>query len=495
MNSVIRQFQVDATMTGTESESLALQQLLSRISHDQIIPVIETVLQRHASEQNHCYFERLMLDIGEVDFERLDKDLALKVGECLERLLQVRMAASSAGLFKDADAAESPQQQSLAGVAEQAWLFFLANGRLPWSFSLDAGQSLEAVVLAGWRQSSAGVQAKTATPLGFNAAAIELLQSPAARLRLFSQFSGFFCETLLARLSPKAKDLLQEVKRKLAELSASDKEKANFVGQLIESLFEMLAAQKTLMADEIVWKCWNQIETTLPEADSRLWRAWLASHWPAAADRLPGKQAGGESMTKQDRDSFAHDRRSSVIHQRLTAAADDELREGIFVGNAGLALLHPFLPQLFQALGIAESQVLRQPARALLLLHYLATGQSAAPEYELLLPKLLCNIPLNEPLAPLPELSMDDQQEADALLAAVIRHWSALGDTAIDSLRGTFLLRPGKVTRRQDGDWLVQVESRSFDVLLNQLPWGISMFQLPWMQHLCWVEWRYESEC
>ena len=312
---------------------------------------------------------------------------------------------------------------------------------------------------------------------------------------MFSQFSGFFCETLLARLSPKAKDLLLEVKGKLAEFSASDTEKADFAGRLIETLFEALAAQKTLMADEIVWKCWNRIKTALPESSSRLWRAWLASHWPAAADRLPDMEAGLDQMAKQGKDTFDHDRRCSVIHRRLSAAADDELREGIFVGNAGLALLHPFLPQLFQALGIAESQVLLQPTRALPLLHYLATGQSAAPEYQLLLPKLLCNIPLNEPVAALSELSMDDQQEADALLTAVIRYWTALGDTAIDSLRGTFLLRPGKVTRRQDGDWLLQVESRSFDVLLNQLPWGISMFQLPWMQHLCWVEWRHESEC
>ena len=72
----------------------------------------------------------------------------------------------------------------------------------------------------------------------------------------------------------------------------------------------------------------------------------------------------------------------------------------------------------------------------------------------------------------------------------MIQHWTALRSTSPDALRGTFLARPGKLSRRPDGDWLLQVEPLSYDILLDQLPWGISMIQLPWMPQMLRVEWN-----
>jgi hypothetical protein len=73
----------------------------------------------------------------------------------------------------------------------------------------------------------------------------------------------------------------------------------------------------------------------------------------------------------------------------------------------------------------------------------------------------------------------------------VIGHWDAVGDTSVGGLRGTFLVRPGKFFQRGNGDDVLQVEPRSFDILLDRLPWGIGMIQLPWMQKILWVEWRF----
>src|SRR5262249_58799142 len=112
------------------------------------------------------------------------------------------------------------------------------------------------------------------------------------------------------------------------------------------------------------------------------------------------------------------------------AIARIDLAEGVFIRCAGLVLLHPFLPRLFAALGITAEDRMLQPERAMCLLHFLATGQRAAPEYELLLPKLLCNVPLDQPTASRIELGATDEEEAVALLHAVIRHWDALGDTS-----------------------------------------------------------------
>lgn len=166
-------------------------------------------------------------------------------------------------------------------------------------------------------------------------------------------------------------------------------------------------------------------------------------------------------------------------------------RRGLYVENAGLVLLHPFLPQFFRASQIAGESELLRPDAALRILHYLATGDESAPEYDLALPKIICGLhptSLAEEAAP---LSGDEREEAVALLSAVIRHWDALKNTGIDALRENFLKRNGKLTRWHDGGWLLQVESNSFDILLDRLPWGFSMIRLPWMPSMLHVEWRF----
>jgi hypothetical protein len=176
------------------------------------------------------------------------------------------------------------------------------------------------------------------------------------------------------------------------------------------------------------------------------------------------------------------------VHHAYGHASHPGQEQGIYIGNAGLVLLHPFLPRLFDALGVSGDRRLLQPGRALALLHFLASGQPQAPEYELALPKLLCQLPLTANVDAGIVLDAAACDEAQALLAAVIGHWTALRDTSPDGLRGTFLLRPGKLSMR-DGEWLLQVETQGADVLLGELPWGISAIQLPWMERILWVEW------
>jgi len=122
------------------------------------------------------------------------------------------------------------------------------------------------------------------------------------------------------------------------------------------------------------------------------------------------------------------------------------------------------------------------------LLHYLATGSSEAPEYALGMAKFLCGMPHDMPIDRVSLLSEQDVEEADAMLQAVIEHWEALGKVSNDSLREGFLQRDGKLSRR-DGDWLLQVESKTLDILIGRLPWGLSIVKLPWMPEMLHVEW------
>ena len=162
---------------------------------------------------------------------------------------------------------------------------------------------------------------------------------------------------------------------------------------------------------------------------------------------------------------------------------------GLFIENAGLVLLHPFLPAYFQAVGLADGPVLKKPGRAVLLLQYLATGQTVVPEHLLALNKLLCGLPLNWPVPKCLRLTKLEKKESRQLLEAVITHWAALKNTSPEGLQGEFLCREGKLSQNQDGEWWLRVERKTADILLSQLPWGFGFIRTPWMGKMLMVEW------
>ena len=78
--------------------------------------------------------------------------------------------------------------------------------------------------------------------------------------------------------------------------------------------------------------------------------------------------------------------------------------------------------------------------------------------------------------------------EANALLAAAIEHWAKLGSTSPTGLRESFLSRDGKIARADSG-YVLTVEQRAVDVLLDTLPWTLSIVRLPWMAGPLMVDW------
>lgn len=169
---------------------------------------------------------------------------------------------------------------------------------------------------------------------------------------------------------------------------------------------------------------------------------------------------------------------------------------GVYIDNAGLVLLHPFLFSLFQELGWVDGigfvqETLQQ--RAVLLTQSLAHASDIHPEYQLRLNKLLCGYPLEDTLP----LSLDDENgrehaKVNQLLETVLRQWTINGQPVnpnVSALRDAWIRRRGKLIRREH-DWVLQVEQKAFDVvLLNSLSWNTRMIQLPWMREVLWVEW------
>ncbi|HEX5168486.1 MAG TPA: contractile injection system tape measure protein, partial [Cyclobacteriaceae bacterium] len=162
-----------------------------------------------------------------------------------------------------------------------------------------------------------------------------------------------------------------------------------------------------------------------------------------------------------------------------------------YVTNAGLTILHPFLSGLFYNVGYTEKdEWINDDARyrALALTQYLVTGKEECPEFNLMLNKIFTGYPLEETFPAQVILSDFEKDEAVDLLKSVIHHWTALKNTSVDGLRSTFLLRDAKLSTNENG-WLLQVGQKTVDVLMNKLPWGISIIKTPWMDKKMHVEW------
>lgn len=165
----------------------------------------------------------------------------------------------------------------------------------------------------------------------------------------------------------------------------------------------------------------------------------------------------------------------------------------LLVPQAGLILLHPFIPRFLEYTGVFEpgTSVISAFARprAAALLHFLATGEDEIYEYELGLIKILLGMLPETPLPVSPGLIQPEAvAAAEILLQSVIGHWQALKNTSINGLRSAFLQRQGLLREHEQG-WLLQVERQPFDMLLEQLPWSISIVRLPWMPGPIFTEW------
>ncbi|HKK80260.1 MAG TPA: contractile injection system tape measure protein, partial [Phaeodactylibacter sp.] len=180
--------------------------------------------------------------------------------------------------------------------------------------------------------------------------------------------------------------------------------------------------------------------------------------------------------------------------QSTSASKEEKVpEEGLMVGLAGLVLLGVYLESFFKELDLLKEghfETESKSTKAIHLLHYLATGEEHPEEPSLVLPKLLCGVPVETPLPKELRLLENEKKECSNLLEAAIRNWPALKRTSPGGLRDGFLKREGilypPVNRSM---WALKVEQKAQDLLLDRLPWGFAITKLPWMELPLQTEW------
>jgi len=173
--------------------------------------------------------------------------------------------------------------------------------------------------------------------------------------------------------------------------------------------------------------------------------------------------------------------------------SDEQLPvEDIYIANAGIVLAAAYLPRLFERLNFIDEGRFKDresAERGVHCVQYLVNESVSSPEYQLVLNKLLCGVKPGLPIRRSIELASSEKEQLEALLHAITRHWKALANTSITGLRESFLQRNGRLQLKNDA-WNLSVESRPFDMLLDQVPWTFTTIMFPWMERVIYVEWR-----
>ena len=457
MTHQIRQQFLEVAFTGSAEDGMDLQRHLPELFHQQLLPAIEKAFDNAFPDDRLIVIDRLEIDAGTISFDRLDKDLSETL---IKELVNSIHQKGFDGPFSEAT--EQRDKVAIKTIPEhlaEVFIHFLKTGTLFWSFRLSDGKTLEDELTAVIHKWDNG---PNANDLVRNI--LKMLSIKSAVKRLNHEFSVNFRKQLIHFLSPEMASNIDKIQENLLEKVSHPDTEEDFTDRLLEVAFIYLSENKPLTSSGF-----------------KLAYAGKIGQEPSLEEKFGIRHYEADNLTGQEPLS---EKREITIHSEAVG-------ESYYIDNAGLILLHPFLPSYFQTLGIVMDKQLVYPERALGLLHYLITGEITSPEYELVLPKLLCGLPVFAPVESKKQISTNELEESTALLKAVINHWSALSNTSVDGLREAFLQRRGKLSQKEDGDWLLQVESRTLDILLGQLPWSFNMIQLPWMDRLLWVDWNY----
>jgi hypothetical protein len=464
---MVRRQVLDVDVRGTESDGLQLQRRLPALCGDVVPAALEAALGRFDSGEEHLIIDLLDVDLGEIPIDRFEAELAT----ALRREVELHLVR--AGPADGHDDAASPHQASVPArrsaqeAVDGALVWFLRTGRLPWSFRLPPGVPFERVVLESWARHGGGQPpAATLTALA------NVLRGPEARTRLGHQFSPQFAVDVLRGLSPTVALASGEVMAALDPVLLTEPVRREFARAVWEAALLAAAFGEDPATEQLARRAWRA--SAKSELGDAVLGVVLERHWPGILAAQPPADAEA----------------SAPLARRDAGDPAEAVGEGILVEHAGLVLLHPFLPRLFSALGVAMEDELLDPGRALCLLDHLVTGELVAPEHRLTVAKVLCDVPLDSPVAADVGLTAAEVQEATGLLESVIGHWAALGHASPEALRGEFLAREGVLAIDADGDWLLRVEGRTIDILLDRLPWGVSLIRLPWMSRMLKVQWR-----
>lgn len=402
---------------------------VSEACKNELPRLLETVFDELISDDEIVRIDSLKVDLGTLPREEMKQLFAVKAKEKIKEAIVVKIEKKNDGN----GVVIIHKQQSLL----HSLFHFLQQGTLPWFVAIKKSEDWEKQIEQGfgkddWIKLIDWIKEKSE-------------QQPIIVKRLAYQFSDLFLKTILLNSSNIEPDKWEAI--------------------------------------------YNDLKTLLRTSSNKNENGIRNEIWLNSLLYFFQQKQTGQTIEEHVKQIVAQ---QPIAKGAIEKASDDKNNETQYVSNCGTVLLHPFLLSFFTELNLVKENgfvSVEACQRAVLLLHYLATGETETEEWNAVLAKVLCGLALNETLPNIIELTNKEREESEALLQSIIRYWPPLKNTSVNGLRQSFLQREGKLEAKQNG-WLLTVEQKTIDVLLDKLPWGFSTIKLPWMNEMMSVDWH-----
>lgn len=467
MNHVVNKLQFEVTCID-EDQAFGLRQNFGITYQEQIVDVVDAICSKYVANDEWLRIDQLVIDLGNFTPSGLDINFNEVFKAGFEKAIHEKLSKIS------------PLQKQLSKQISEAELliYFLEKGTLPW-----------------WADEAS---------IDFNEISLEALKRRPEMITAFfveKHFHKAVWQRAAYQLNNEVKNIIIE---SIEELSEARKLFETWLSLIISKMNEasiQLKYQETSINTTVI-KNGNTIFSD-PKNQTKLLEILISDvllNNPADASVIEqfikeNKTQIFANLQSNEHLIFTSDQASDLINQFSNANADfpqEEITGNYFIQHAGVILLAPFLKTFFTNLDLiinnTEWKDKAAQYKAIYILRFLSTGLHHAFEYNLTIEKILCGVSIDEPIPGDIELKTEDMAEAEALLSSVIEHWKAIKNTSVNGLRETFLKRDGLLTKQENG-WLLQVERKTLDVLIDSIPWGYSTISLPWNNYIISVEW------
>ncbi len=463
-------------LTGNDKGADSISEKLDQAFQSDLLNDVEKIFD-DLIETNAVYrFDKLVIDLGTLNKEFFENEFEEKFKLKLKEELKEKIVEAD-NLLKNAHNETSNEtERSIKNNAEAEFellKYFLISGSLPWWSNNISMNEIESLIENQLAKDAGEV-------LSF------LSNNKTALKRASLQFSNSLLVRILKKTNAKISSLLTE-KTWLSEahkrLNKVSDLNTHFSKYYSEFWKEYFYSQFSELSKSFSEKELQQIS----------WEAYLNSTGLKLNERLKIAEQIFEfyDTKKSGTDKSNENSNKDALDNNDISEKDIEAIEGIFINNAGLILLAPFLIEFFKRIGCTkENKFLdsHEQNRAAHLLQFAVTGKTKHPEFLLPLNKILCGLDHHAPVPIEIEIKKEEKIETENLLKSVIKNFSAIKNTSIEGLRLSFLEREGKITENEF-DWRLIVERKSHDIILEKLPWSISIVKLPWMKKPINVEW------
>ncbi len=432
---IIQQQEVEIHFDNLD-DAIGIQNRMADLFYEKLQPAMDNLFDELVGKNDFLKLDKLEIDCGILSDKNWEAEW---VEHSIRKLRQELISVQDK---------ESAIYSDYSMQATESLLFFLENGYFPWNNRMGSIAQMENEVL-------------------FDETLISRLKlllrkSVHATERLSVQFSDQFREKVIREFTARKKKFLQSImafRENLTYYKIDDSMiEAGLFRSLADEDFEVSAAQ-----------FFSQLYLSTDENVKPFVKKFLDQI------SLPGIQTSSPIELKEEAKQVSEIRRE----------------EPVYITNAGLVILHPFLPELFEHFKLIRNDIWTDKQaqhKAAIILQYLVSGEESFPEFDMPLNKVLCGIDLEDVVVQTEKISNEIKSECDRLLQKTIDHWRALKNTSVEALRETFLQRNGQI-QQVDNGWLLRVEQKALDVLLSYLPWGMGIIKLPWMEDMLYVEW------